>query len=98
MTSDHEVREFQVMQQGERLKLRVALREGAVADEAARRLRERVGDRLAQLGVRGTAVDVERCEGIERPPWGKVQVVVADRAGASSSSASSVRSTSSAVV
>jgi type IV pilus biogenesis protein CpaD/CtpE len=76
----------------------VVLREGAAADEAANRLRERVGDRLAQLGVHGTHVDVETCEAIERPPWGKVQVVVADRAAASSPRASSVPSTSSAVV
>ena len=98
VTSDREVREFQVVQQGERLRLRVALREGAVADEASRRLRERVSERLAELGVRSPAVDVEPCEAIERPPWGKAQIVVADRGAASSASASRVRSTSASVV
>jgi phenylacetate-CoA ligase len=98
VTADQEVREFQVVQRGERLRLRVSLREGAAADEAARRLRERVSEQLARLGVSAPAVDVETCERIERPPWGKVQVVVADRSAASSESASSVRSTSASVV
>lgn len=98
VTSDREVREFQVVQQGERLKLRLALREGAASDEASRRLRERVSERLAELGVSAPAVEVEICEAIERPPSGKARVVVTERQPARSASASSVRSTSSAVV
>ena len=34
VTADRDVREFQVVQQGERLLLRVVLRHGAVAEEA----------------------------------------------------------------
>ena len=94
VTADHEVREFQIVQRGERLRLRVALREGAVAGEAAARLRERVAGRLTRLGVHSPEIEVETCDALERPASGKVQVVVAD----SSASASSVRSTSSAVV
>ena len=98
VTSDQDVREFQVVQEGERLRLRVAFCERTAVDQAACRVRERVCARLAELGVAMPAVDVEACERIERSPWGKVQVVVADRAAASSASASSVRSTSASVV
>jgi hypothetical protein len=73
------VREFQIVQHGDRLRLRVALREDASPAEASRRLRERLSERLAGLGVRETVVAVEPCERIERPPWGKLQLVVADR-------------------
>jgi hypothetical protein len=91
-----------VVQRGERLTLRVALTEGGSPGEVATRLRERVAGRLADLGVRSPdvevelcdALEVELCDALERPPSGKVQVVVAE----SPASASSVRSTSSAVV
>jgi phenylacetate-CoA ligase len=82
VTADRAVREFQVIQEGERLRLRVALREDAPAAEAAERLRERVGERLAGLGVRATDVAVEPCERIERLAGGKLQMVIADRAAA----------------
>jgi type IV pilus biogenesis protein CpaD/CtpE len=78
VTADRDVREFQVVQEGERLRLRVALRDGAPAEEASRRLRERVAGRLAALGVREPAVEVETCAGLDRPAAGKLQMVVAD--------------------
>ena len=81
VTADQDVREFQVLQEGERLRLRVALRDGAPAEEASRRLRERVVGRLAALGVREPAVEVETCAGLDRPTAGKLQMVVADRSG-----------------
>jgi phenylacetate-coenzyme A ligase PaaK-like adenylate-forming protein len=79
VTADPDVREFQVVQSGDHLCLRVALREGATAEVASARLRERVGAGLARLGVASPSVEVELCERIERPPWGKVQMVVAQR-------------------
>jgi len=79
VTADRDVREFQVVQRGERLLLRVVLRHGAVAEEAAQRLRGRLTDRLAALGVLNPAVDVETRAQLERPPGGKLQIVVADR-------------------
>jgi phenylacetate-coenzyme A ligase PaaK-like adenylate-forming protein len=79
VTADRAVREFQVIQEGERLRLRVALREDAAPAEAVHRLRERVADRLTRLGVRETVVAVEPCERIERVAGGKLQMVVADR-------------------
>jgi phenylacetate-coenzyme A ligase PaaK-like adenylate-forming protein len=79
VTADRDVREFQVVQRGDRLRLRVALREDAAVAEATHRLRERVAERLADAGVRDTVIEVETCAGIERPPHGKLQMIVADR-------------------
>ena len=79
VTADRAVREFQVVQQGPRLLLRVALRHGTVVPEASHRLRERVCERLSALGVRDTVVVVEPCDGIPRVGGGKLQMVVADR-------------------
>jgi phenylacetate-coenzyme A ligase PaaK-like adenylate-forming protein len=79
VTADRDVREFQIVQQGPRLLLRVALREGTPVPEASERLRERVCERLFLLGVRDTAVAVEPCDGIPRVGGGKLQMVVADR-------------------
>jgi hypothetical protein len=75
VTADPDVREFQVVQQGEGLRLRVCLREGAGGAPA--RLRARVGARLEELGVQRPAVEVETVEALERSPAGKLQVVVA---------------------
>jgi hypothetical protein len=57
----------------------VALGDGASAEEAARRLRERVAARLAALGVRDPTVHVETCAGLDRPSAGKLRMVAADR-------------------
>lgn len=79
VTSDRDVREWQVLQQGERLRLRVALRDGAPAAEASSRLRDRVAGRLAELGVRHPEVEVETCAALDRSTAGKLLMVVADR-------------------
>jgi phenylacetate-CoA ligase len=75
VTADPDVREFQVVQQGESLRLRVALRNGA--SDAPARLQARVGARLAELGVPRPSVEVETVDALERSPAGKLQVVVA---------------------
>jgi len=77
VTADPDVREFQVVQEGAVLRLRVALRDGA--DEAPARLRARVGARLEELGVERPVVEVETVEALERSPGGKLQMVVASR-------------------
>jgi phenylacetate-coenzyme A ligase PaaK-like adenylate-forming protein len=79
VTADRAVREFQVVQHGERLRLRVVLREHAAVAEATHRLRERVAERLTGLGVTGVTIQVETCDEIARPPGGKLQMIVADR-------------------
>jgi phenylacetate-coenzyme A ligase PaaK-like adenylate-forming protein len=78
VTADPDVREFQVVQQGDSLRLRVAPRGGA--GEAPARLQARVGERLEELGVPRPAVEVETVDALERSPAGKLQVVVAARA------------------
>ena len=77
VTADPAVREFQVVQEGQALRLRVALRNGS--EGAEERLGERVRGRLAELGVARPEVRVERVDALERSPGGKLQVVVAAR-------------------
>jgi phenylacetate-coenzyme A ligase PaaK-like adenylate-forming protein len=78
ITADRGVREFQVLQRGDGVHVRVVVREGQPPAEVAERLRERVGERLAALGVRAPHVAVEPCAALERPPAGKLQLVVAE--------------------
>jgi phenylacetate-CoA ligase len=89
VTADPDVREFQVVQEGEALRLRVALRNGS--DGAEGRLGERVRGRLTDLGVPRPEVSVERVDALERSAGGKLQVVVAERASAGVAAASSER-------
>ena len=77
VTADPAVREFQVVQEGHALRLRVALRNGS--EGAEERLGACVRERLAELGVERPEVRVERVEALERSPAGKLQVVVAQR-------------------
>ena len=77
VTADPDVREFQVVQEGQALRLRVALRNGS--EGAEERLAASVRDRLAELGVERPEVSVERVDALERSPAGKLQVVVAER-------------------
>ena len=77
VTADPDVREFQVVQERDGLRLRVALRNGAV--DAPTRLRERVRVRLQDLGVPNPAVEVETVDALERAPGGKLQMIVPER-------------------
>jgi phenylacetate-CoA ligase len=74
VTADPDVREFQVVQEGDALRLRVALRNGAT--DAPARLRERVSTRLQDLGVPRPAVEVETVDALQRSPGGKLQMIV----------------------
>jgi phenylacetate-coenzyme A ligase PaaK-like adenylate-forming protein len=89
VTADPAVREFQVVQDGETLRLRVVLRESS--EGAPERLRARLGARLEQLGVPRPAVEVETVDRLERSPAGKLQVVVAGPREPSLSSAAQPR-------
>jgi phenylacetate-coenzyme A ligase PaaK-like adenylate-forming protein len=77
VTADPDVREFQVVQEGDGLRLRVALRDGA--EGAHERLGACVGERLRDLGVPRPVVVVETVDALERSPGGKLQMVVAGR-------------------
>jgi phenylacetate-coenzyme A ligase PaaK-like adenylate-forming protein len=72
VTADRDVREFQVVQEGETLRLRVVLRDPA----AGQRLRSKLATRLDLAEER---IVIERCERLERPPGGKLQMVLAAR-------------------
>jgi phenylacetate-CoA ligase len=74
VTADPDVREFQVVQEGDALRLRVALRNGAA--DAPARLRERLSTRLHNLGVPRPTVEVETVDALERSPSGKLQMIV----------------------
>jgi phenylacetate-CoA ligase len=77
VTADPDVREFQVVQEGDALRLRVALRAGS--DGAPARLQARLGARLEELGVVKPVVSVETVEALERTAGGKLQMIVAGR-------------------
>jgi putative adenylate-forming enzyme len=79
VTRDREVREFQVIQEGEGVRILVVARPSA-DDELDLRLREAVSRKLADLGVREPRVSVERRENLPRSAGGKLQLVVADPA------------------
>ena len=74
---DRDVVEFQVVQEGPRLRLLVVARGEPATLET--RLREAVKQRLCDLGVAEPAVQVERRTALPREPSGKLQIVVADR-------------------
>jgi hypothetical protein len=68
--------EFQVVQEGPRLRVLVVARGEAPTLE--RRLHGVVEQRLRDLGVAEPAIHVERRSALERAPSGKLQIVVAD--------------------
>jgi phenylacetate-CoA ligase len=78
LTRDRDVREFQVVQRGDALRLLVVPREHANGglDE---RLRAVLGRELSALGVAAPAIEVERRDELVRSPGGKLQIVVAER-------------------
>lgn len=77
LSRDPDVREFQVVQQGERLRLRVALR--PEANGAAQRLQAALAERLRDAGVAQPAIDLEVVDRLERSAAGKLRLVVADQ-------------------
>ena len=81
---DAGVREFQVVQTGQRLRIRVVLREGASPPDVAARLERELSARLEALGAGpASRVDVEPCPAIPRSAssgGGKLKLVVADPA------------------
>jgi phenylacetate-CoA ligase len=72
---DRDVIEFQVVQQRGRLVVRVVARGEGVEERVRAGLRER----FETLGVRDVAIEVQRCEALERAPGGKLPLIVAER-------------------
>lgn len=81
VTADPDVRQFQVVQRGDGVRVRVVLREDADATAARERLRGKVAERLSAAGVRSPEVAVEPCAELTRGGGGKLKVVVADDRG-----------------
>jgi phenylacetate-coenzyme A ligase PaaK-like adenylate-forming protein len=78
VTRDRDVREFQVVQQGAAVRIRVVARAES-ANGFEQRIAETIGLRLAEAGVATPQVSVERCAELQRTAGGKLQIVVADR-------------------
>jgi phenylacetate-CoA ligase len=74
---DRDVVEFQVVQEGVRLSVRVVARGAAPGVEE--RLRAGLDERLRSLGVQGVEIDVRRQGALARSPGGKLALVIADR-------------------
>jgi type IV pilus biogenesis protein CpaD/CtpE len=79
VTRDREVGEFQIVQEGARLRVRMVPRPSA-SGELEGRLCAAVSERLAELGVDEPQIVVERCDALTRSAGGKLAMVVADRA------------------
>jgi phenylacetate-coenzyme A ligase PaaK-like adenylate-forming protein len=77
VTRDREVREFQIVQEAEGVRILIVARPSA-GEELDRRLRNAVLLKLAELGVREPRISVERREKLARSAGGKLQLVVAD--------------------
>ena len=78
LAADGDVREFQVVQRGDRLTVRIVPTVGADVAALAGRLAEQIGAGLRALGLADPKVEIEACQAIERPHSGKLQLVVAD--------------------
>jgi phenylacetate-coenzyme A ligase PaaK-like adenylate-forming protein len=74
---DRDVVEFQIVQEGARLVVRVVARGAAPGLEE--RLRAGLADRLRSLGAPGVEIDVRREGALTRSAGGKLALVVADR-------------------
>jgi phenylacetate-coenzyme A ligase PaaK-like adenylate-forming protein len=77
VSRDPDVVEFQVVQDGGGIVVRLVARAGASGVE--QRLQERLAARLAELGVAAPRVGVERVADLPRTAGGKLQLVVAQR-------------------
>jgi len=79
VTRDRDVREFQVIQEGEGVRILVVARPSA-GDGLEKRLGDAMSRKLAELGVREPRVSVQRRDNLARSVGGKLQLVVADKA------------------
>jgi phenylacetate-CoA ligase len=78
LTADRDVREFQVVQAGERVRVLVVLRPEAAEADAVARLQGVVARRLAAAGVARPEVEIVLRDRLERSAGGKLKLVVAD--------------------
>jgi putative adenylate-forming enzyme len=82
LTRDPQVREFQVVQDGSALRIRIVPSQAATAsdDQLEPRLGQAVTRQLLALGVHDPQVTVERHQQLSRSAGGKLKLVIADPA------------------
>ena len=82
LTRDPQLREFQVVQDGPVLRIRIVPSHAAIAsdDPLETRLGQAVAQQLLALGVQDPRVTVERCQQLPRGAGGKLKLVIADPA------------------
>lgn len=80
VTADAAVRQFQVVQEGQAVRVRVVLDPAAETESTCRRLTERVAERLVAAGVAAPQVTVEPCPALAHGAGGKLRMIVADPA------------------
>jgi phenylacetate-CoA ligase len=80
LAADPDVREFQVVQRGNRLTLRVVCADDTDLAVLSVRLTHRVGAAMHELGVADPQIAIEPCLAIDRPASGKLPLVVAEPA------------------
>jgi phenylacetate-CoA ligase len=78
VTADRAVREFQVVQHGDRLSVRIVPGDGACLADVTARLSSQISSALRGLGIEEPKIAVAPCEAIARPASGKLRLVVAD--------------------
>ena len=81
LTRDLQVREFQVVQDGPTLRIRIVPSQAVTADDALEtRLGQAIAHQLLGLGVHDPQVTVERRQELPRSAGGKLKLVIADPA------------------
>jgi len=82
LTRDPQVREFQVVQDGPALRIRIVPSHAATAsdDPLETRLGQALAQQLLALGVQNPQATVERCQQLPRGAGGKLKLVIADPA------------------
>jgi len=81
LTRDLQVREFQVVQDGPTLRIRIVPSQAGTADDALEtRLGQAIAHQLLGLGVHDPQVTVERRQELPRSAGGKLKLVIADPA------------------
>jgi phenylacetate-CoA ligase len=78
LAADPGVNEFQVIQRGAGLTLRIVPADGADVPAVATRVGDQIGAGLRELGLANPRLIVEPCAAIERPPSGKLELIVCD--------------------
>jgi phenylacetate-CoA ligase len=78
LAADPGVSEFQVVQHGAGLTVRIVPADDADVPAVTGRLIEQIGTGLRELGLANPRLTVEPCAAIERPPSGKLELVVSD--------------------